>query len=152
MRSRTCWRSQESSPFLLRESLNAHEYESGVRPSAFVMPGSPPARLSILSSSTLPNLRPPRPTDAKPPEKIIPAEKRAAKKNKMSGKETSGSDGSTAASGNSIHNDEPCCVQIRFEEMLRSEARARASKVACAGGVQHTRELRDKTWRRSVSG
>lgn len=52
----TCWRSHESSDFVLKESLNAQEYESGVRPKAFVMFGSPPARFSILSSSTLPNL------------------------------------------------------------------------------------------------
>lgn len=54
----TCCRSHESSDFLLRESLNAQEYDNGVRPRTLVMFGSPPARLSILSSSTLPNLAP----------------------------------------------------------------------------------------------
>lgn len=52
----TCCRSHESSDFLLKESLKAQEYDSGVRPRPFVILGSPPARLSILSSSTLPNL------------------------------------------------------------------------------------------------
>lgn len=57
--SRTCLLSAGSPPFALSESLKAHEHERGVRPRAFVTSGLPPARLSILSSSTLPNLSPP---------------------------------------------------------------------------------------------
>lgn len=65
----------------LKESLKAHEYERGVSPKAFVMFGSPPARFSILSSSTLPNL--PRPRTSKPSHHFPPPPKTSRESSRM---------------------------------------------------------------------